>query len=173
MVLIDSAQARFGFLQCGFENVVENPALLIPEQRFKGISSATKVRVQHSDHSRNVCPRKRTVQLLAQGTDLKGDLARWFSDLEDATQQALEKRGEATAQELTSDLPALMDRLDDGRRVEQAYLITFGRLPSKKMADEALEFLRQGQEKEGLTAQQAWARFCQALFGANEFRYVD
>src|SRR6266700_7451161 len=51
--------------------------------------------------------RKRTVQLLAQGTDLKGDLARWFSDLEDATQEALEKRGEATAQELTADLPEL------------------------------------------------------------------
>jgi Winged helix DNA-binding domain len=51
--------------------------------------------------------RKRTLQLLAQGTDLTGDLARWFSDLEDVTQHALGKRGEATAQELADDVPAL------------------------------------------------------------------
>lgn len=51
--------------------------------------------------------RKRTVQLLGIGTDLEGDLGRWFSDLEDATAAALARRGEATAQELANEIPAL------------------------------------------------------------------
>jgi hypothetical protein len=51
--------------------------------------------------------RKRTVQLLGQGTDLQGDLARWFADLEDVTATALTQRGEATAQELAEEIPAL------------------------------------------------------------------
>jgi hypothetical protein len=51
--------------------------------------------------------RKRTVQLLSEGTELSGDLARWFVDLEAATEVALQQRGEATAQELTADVPLL------------------------------------------------------------------
>jgi hypothetical protein len=66
-----------------------------------------------------------------------------------------------------------MERLDDGKRVETAYLIAVGRGPTKEMAERAIEFIEQGQKEEGLSRQQAWGRFCQAIFGSNEFRYVD
>jgi hypothetical protein len=51
--------------------------------------------------------RKRTLQLLAQGTDISGDLASWFAGLEEETFEALRQRGEATAQDLTKDVPLL------------------------------------------------------------------
>jgi hypothetical protein len=66
-----------------------------------------------------------------------------------------------------------MDRLDDAKRVEMAYLIAVGHPPSKTMSEASLAYLKQCQDEDGLTPQQAWARFCQALFGSNEFRYVD
>jgi hypothetical protein len=66
-----------------------------------------------------------------------------------------------------------MDRLDDARRIEMAYLIAVGHPPSKTMSEASLAYLKQCQEEEGLKPQQAWARFCQALFASNEFRYVD
>ena len=37
--------------------------------------------------------RKRTVQMLGLGTDLDGDLDRWFTELEDETETALRARG--------------------------------------------------------------------------------
>jgi hypothetical protein len=66
-----------------------------------------------------------------------------------------------------------MDRLDDAKRVEMAYLIAVGHPPSNKTSEASLAYLKQCQEEDGLKPQQAWARFCQALFGSNEFRYVD
>jgi hypothetical protein len=66
-----------------------------------------------------------------------------------------------------------MDRLDDPKRIEQAYLIAVGRSPSKKLTSAALEYLRQCEEDDGLIPQAAWSKFCQALFASNEFRYVD
>ena len=66
-----------------------------------------------------------------------------------------------------------MDRLDDPKRVEMAYLIALGHPPSKEVAEESLAFLEQCETDEGMTKQQTWTRFCQALFGCTEFRYVD
>ena len=66
-----------------------------------------------------------------------------------------------------------MDRLDDAKRVNMAYLIALGHDPSKEVAAESLAYLAQCENEEALTKQQAWARFCQALFGCNEFRYVE
>jgi hypothetical protein len=94
-----------------------------------------------------------------------------------------------------------MDRLNDKKRVEMAYLIAIGRAPSKEMTDRAIAYLAQCEESsvppvpspavspaktrpsvgEGTggtdpalsSRQQAWAKFCQMLFGSNAFRYVD
>ena len=66
-----------------------------------------------------------------------------------------------------------MDRLDDAKRVEMAYLIALGHAPSKAVAEESLAFLEQSETDERMTKQQAWTRFCQALFGCSEFRYLD
>jgi hypothetical protein len=66
-----------------------------------------------------------------------------------------------------------MDRLDDAKRVEMAYLIALGHPPSKEVAEESLAFLEQCEKDEGMTKQQGWTKFCQALFGCSEFRYVD
>ena len=66
-----------------------------------------------------------------------------------------------------------MDRLDDAKRVDMAYLIAVGRPPSKEMSITALEYLGQCEQEDGLTPQQAWSKFCQALFGSNEFRWID
>jgi hypothetical protein len=66
-----------------------------------------------------------------------------------------------------------MERLDDAKRVDMAYLIAVGHPPSKAMSEASLAYLKQCQVEEGLKPQQAWTRFCQALFGSNEFRYVD
>ena len=66
-----------------------------------------------------------------------------------------------------------MDRLDEKKRVEMAYLIAVGHPPSPEMLIQSLNFLTQGQEEDSLNRQQAWSKFCQALFGSNEFRYVD
>src|SRR5205807_7508360 len=52
-----------------------------------------------------------------------------------------------------------MDRLDDAKRVEMAYLIAVGHAPSQKMAEAALAYLEQCQKEEGLSRQQAWGRF--------------
>ena len=66
-----------------------------------------------------------------------------------------------------------MDRLDDVKRVEMAYLIAVGHAPSGAMSSQSIEYLTQIQDDEGLTRQQSWSKFCQVLFGSNEFRYVD
>jgi hypothetical protein len=66
-----------------------------------------------------------------------------------------------------------MDRLDDVKRVEQAYLIAIGHPASPEFAAEGLRFIQQSQRDDGLTPQQAWSQFCQVLFGSDEFRYID
>jgi hypothetical protein len=66
-----------------------------------------------------------------------------------------------------------MDRLDDLRRLDMAYLLALGRPPSEKMKAQALAFLEQSMREEGKTKQEAWSAFCQALYGTAEFRYVD
>ena len=66
-----------------------------------------------------------------------------------------------------------MDRLDDAKRVEMAYLIAVGHPPSQAMNDQSLDYLKRCDEDDGLTKRQAWAKLCQAVFGSNAFRYVD
>ena len=66
-----------------------------------------------------------------------------------------------------------MDRLDDERRVEQAYLLALGRAPSDAMKQQALAFLEQCEKEDGMSEVDAWSSFCQALYGSAEFRYVD
>jgi hypothetical protein len=66
-----------------------------------------------------------------------------------------------------------MDRLDDAKRIDMAYLIAVGHVPSKEMSEKALAYLDACEHEDGLTRQQAWSKFCQALFGSNEFRWVD
>ena len=67
------------------------------------------------------------------------------------------------------------------QRVEQAYMLTLSRLPSTQEIDTAVTFIDeiqtmlQSQEKRGRqrTEQLAWASFCQSLFAASEFRYIN
>ena len=66
-----------------------------------------------------------------------------------------------------------MDKLDDGKRVEMAYMLALGREPGKAMREQALAYLEQAQADEGLSPKEAWSKFCQALYGTAEFRYVE
>ena len=66
-----------------------------------------------------------------------------------------------------------MDKLDEPKRLEMAYLLALGRPPTEAMAKQALSFLEQAQKDEGMTQQEAWSKLCQALYGTAEFRYVD
>ena len=66
-----------------------------------------------------------------------------------------------------------MDRLDDPRRLEMAYLLALGRPPSVKMKADALAYLEQSVTGDGKTRVEAWSELCQALYATAEFRYVD
>ena len=66
-----------------------------------------------------------------------------------------------------------MDRLDDAKRVEMAYLLALGREPSASMKQQALAFIEQATGEEGKTRQDAWAEFCQSLYATAEFRYLE
>ena len=66
-----------------------------------------------------------------------------------------------------------MDRLNEEKRVEMAYLLALGRPPSDKMKAQSLAFLEQSEKDEGKTRVEAWSALCQALYGTAEFRYVD
>jgi len=66
-----------------------------------------------------------------------------------------------------------MDRLNDEKRVEMAYLLALGRPPSDNMKAQSLAYLEQSEREEGKTNVEAWSAFCQALYGTAEFRYVD
>ena len=65
-----------------------------------------------------------------------------------------------------------MDRLDDGKRIDIASVIAFGHPASDRTRRQSLAYITARIEA-GVTREQAWAKFCQALFGTNEFRYVD
>ncbi len=66
-----------------------------------------------------------------------------------------------------------MDKLDDPKRLEMAYLLALGRPPSKEMASQALSFIEQCTTQQGMTRVEAWSKLCQAIYGTAEFRYVD
>ena len=66
-----------------------------------------------------------------------------------------------------------MDRLDDPRRLDMAYLLALGRPPSEKMKSAALEYLEQSTTADGKTRVEAWSDLCQSLYATAEFRYVD
>jgi len=66
-----------------------------------------------------------------------------------------------------------MDKLDDSKRLEMAYLLALGRPPGEQMEKQALVFLEQCEKAEGMSKQEAWSKLCQALYGTAEFRYVD
>ena len=66
-----------------------------------------------------------------------------------------------------------MDRLNDPKRVEMAYLLAVGRPPSEAMAKQALDYLEQSVAADGKTRQEAWSDLCLALYGSTEFRYVE
>jgi hypothetical protein len=66
-----------------------------------------------------------------------------------------------------------MDKLDEPRRLEMAYLLALGRPPGPQIEKQALAYLEQCQKSEGMTKQEAWSKLCQALYGTAEFRYVE
>jgi hypothetical protein len=66
-----------------------------------------------------------------------------------------------------------MDKLEDEKRLEMAYLLALGRPPSREMKKQALAFVEQSVTADGKTRQEAWSELCQALYGTAEFRYVD
>jgi hypothetical protein len=60
---------------------------------------------------------------------------------------------------------------DDARGVDRAYRLALGRPPAAAESERALAFLRTfGAHTQ---AREAWSAFCQALFAAAEFRYLD
>ncbi|MDB5299042.1 MAG: Planctomycete cytochrome [Phycisphaerales bacterium] len=65
-----------------------------------------------------------------------------------------------------------MDKLTDEKRLEQAYLIAIGHKPSPEISMATLEFLN-GLTTQGVTAKQAWAQVCQAIYASNEFHSVE
>jgi hypothetical protein len=65
-----------------------------------------------------------------------------------------------------------MDKLSDAKKVEMAYLLAFGHAPSAAMTEQTLAFVKQSQD-DGDTEQEAWAKFCHALYASAEFRYVE
>lgn len=65
-----------------------------------------------------------------------------------------------------------MDRLDDARRVEMAYLIAVGHSPDSNLRDSCLSFIN-SQIAAGASRRDAWTAFCQALYASDEFHYLD
>jgi hypothetical protein len=66
-----------------------------------------------------------------------------------------------------------MDKLDDPKRVDMAYLLALGHEPSPAVKKSALAFLEQAVSEDGKTSQEAWSELCQALYGSAEFRYLE
>ncbi len=65
-----------------------------------------------------------------------------------------------------------MNKLDDIKRVEMAYLIAVGRSPAEDLRDASAAYV-QNQIAAGSSAQDAWAQLCQAIFASDEFHYAD
>jgi hypothetical protein len=66
-----------------------------------------------------------------------------------------------------------MDRLDDTKRIEMAYLLALGRSPSRQETSEATDYLKSCTNDQKMDRHQAWTSLCQALYGTVEFRYVE
>jgi hypothetical protein len=66
-----------------------------------------------------------------------------------------------------------MDRLNDVKRVEMAYLLVLGRSPTASESTDAIDYLNACTEDQKMDRQTAWASFCHALCGSVEFRYVE
>ena len=66
-----------------------------------------------------------------------------------------------------------MDRLNDDKRVEMAYLLALGRSPSKQETSDALEYLTACATSQKMDREEAWTSLCHALYGTVEFRYVE
>jgi hypothetical protein len=68
--------------------------------------------------------------------------------------------------------------LTQADRIDLAYRLALGRMPSKKERSEARQYLadyRKSVEEAGVKGRPlfaAWASFCQILFASGEFRYV-
>ena len=65
-----------------------------------------------------------------------------------------------------------MDKLDDEKRLDQAYLIAFAHRPAPRISRVTLNYLEQLQ-LQGMSHQEAWARVCRAIYASNEFHYVE
>ncbi|MDB5358650.1 MAG: hypothetical protein JWN24_5103 [Phycisphaerales bacterium] len=65
-----------------------------------------------------------------------------------------------------------MDKLNDEKRLEQAYLIAIGHKPDAQISTATLEFLN-GLVAQGATAKEAWTQVCQAIYASNEFHCVE
>jgi len=61
--------------------------------------------------------------------------------------------------------------LDDAGRVDRAYRVALGRLPTERERRLALDFLG-GDSQTSEQRLAAWERFYQTLFGCIDFRYV-
>ena len=66
-----------------------------------------------------------------------------------------------------------MDRLNDVKGVEMAYLLALGRSPTASESADAIDYLNACTEDQKMDRQTAWASFCHALYGSVEFRYVE
>jgi len=66
-----------------------------------------------------------------------------------------------------------MDKLDDVKRVEMAYLLALGRSPTKSESADSIEYLRECVEGQKMQRVEAWGALCQALYGTVEFRFID
>jgi Protein of unknown function (DUF1553)/Protein of unknown function (DUF1549)/Planctomycete cytochrome C/EF hand len=77
------------------------------------------------------------------------------------------------AEALAERLRAVAD--DDPRRVDRAYRLTFARPPTDAERERALAFLREFAARTTAPdpTREALSAFCQALFAAAEFRYLD
>jgi hypothetical protein len=65
-----------------------------------------------------------------------------------------------------------MDKLEDPKRVEMAYLIAVGHAPGADIMNASLNYVQQ-QITIGFSRQDAWAELCQAIFASDEFHNVD
>jgi hypothetical protein len=81
----------------------------------------------------------------------------------------MERQARALAARLTAD-PAEAD----GRRVQRAFLLLFGRPPHEPEAALGLEFLAgKGDDDDAEGGPTRWQQYAQALLGTNEFLYID
>jgi hypothetical protein len=81
---------------------------------------------------------------------------------------------------VTRQAEALAERVraaegDDARGIDRAYRLALARPPTAAERERALAFLRANAFRAGAPGppREAWSAFCQALFAAAEFRYLD